>query len=135
VMKRLNQNIIRIGCTSLTLKVGYRVGDTVGDKDGDRVGNKVLCVKRSTDDVSGYIHQKVRLQQFKFTYGSGNVGERVGYSVGDWVLQAKTISILLNLSSKNDDVRKSSITYGSGAVGDNVGCVKTRKYLKGELVL
>ena len=43
-MEQLNQNIIRIGCTLLTLKVGYRVGDTVGDKEGDRVGNKVLCV-------------------------------------------------------------------------------------------
>ena len=98
-------------------------------------GIKSYVLQRSPDDVSSYVHQKVRLQQFKFTYGSGNVGERVGYSVGDWVLQAKTISILLNLSSKNDDVRTSSITYGSGAVGDNVGCVKTRKYLKGELAL
>ncbi len=29
---------------------------------------------------------------------------------------------------------KSSMTYGSFAVGDNVGCVKTRKYFKGEPV-
>ncbi len=28
---------------------------------------------------------------------------------------------------------KNSKTYGSGAVGFNVGCVKARKYLKGEL--
>ncbi len=62
---------------------------------GGRLGDFVLDLHQSSNDVRNYTYNEKHLQKVKCTYGSGTVGARVGYSVGDMVLQANTKSTLL----------------------------------------